>query len=360
MKRIGNIYSKIYDLDNIREAHKKASRDKGHYQAVQMVNENPDYYFREIQKMLMTKTYQVGEYKQKVIKEYNKKERLIMKLPYYPDRIIQWAIMLQLEPYFIKTLCYHSCASIPKGGQIRVHRLMNKYMKTKEYKYCLDLDIKKFYPNVDREILKQLLERKFKDKDLLDLLFLIIDSSPLDVNSLDDEFKRGIPIGSYLSQYLANFYLSKFDHWLKEDKQQKCVVRYMDNIVILNNNKNELYQLRKEIEEYLWNNLHLKLKENWQIYPIESRPVDFIGYRYGKNYILLRKSTAERFKKLCRRIIRTNYCSEHDCYVLTAYQGILKWGNCTRLWHKYYVQIAPILRKYNYSLTIFQARGGKK
>lgn len=342
MKRYGYIYEKIYDLDNIAKAHEKARKDKTHYTMVKKIDANPDYYFKEIQKMLKEKTYRVGEYKKSVIKE-GKKERLIMKLPYYPDRIIQWAIMLQIEQYFTKSLCYHSCASIPGAGGARIYSLMNKYRYLYDYDYCLDIDIKKFYPNVDRDILKNLLERKFKDKDLLWLIFLIIDSAPEDENSFKDEFTRGIPIGSYLSQYLANYYLSTLDHWLKEEKHQKAVIRYMDNVIILSNSKEELHQLRKEIADFVWDNLHLKLKENWQVYPIADRPIDFIGYRYNKEYTLLRKDTAKRFKRLCLKIQRKNYCTAHDFRALCSYFGILKWCDGSLLWWKYYWKIRHIL-----------------
>lgn len=357
MKRIGNIYPKIYEYSNIEEAHKRARQDKTHYTAVQMVDENPEAYFVEIQEMLRNKTYTVGKYKCKTIKEHNKKERYIMKLPYYPDRIIQWAIMLQLEEHFIKTFCFHSCASIPRGGQARVHKLMDKHSG---HKYCLELDIKKFYPNIDREILKRLLRHKFKDKDLLYLLDLIIDSSPADKNSLQDEYQRGIPIGSYLSQFLANFYLTYFDHWLREAKRQSDVVRYMDNIIIFGDDKDELRQLKIEIENYLWDNLHLRLKENWQIYPVAARPVDFIGYRYGAGFKLLRKSTAQRFKKLCFKIIRTGYCSAHDAQALASYFGIAAWGDCKRLWERYYSLVSPVLYKYNYTIKPYYYIKGVK
>lgn len=359
MKRISNIYEKIYDIDNIALAHENARKDKTHYSEVQKVDANPQYYFTEIQRMLKDKTYEVGKYKCKVINERGK-ERLIMKLPYFPDRIIQWAIMLQIEEVFVKNLCYHSCASIPNAGNARVHKLMNKYRYLYNYDYCLDIDVKKFYPNIDREILKKQLEHKFKDKDLLWLLFQIIDSSPSDENSIKDEYTRGIPIGSYLSQYLANFYLSPFDHWLKEVKQQKAVLRYMDNTIVLLNDKTELHKLKREVDDFLWDNLHLRLKENWQVYPIDDRSIDFIGYRYYKDHTLLRKDTAQRFKKLCYRILRNNYCTEHDFRSLSSYYGVLKQCDATHLWNSYYYKIYPILKRQNYQVKKFHPNKTKK
>lgn len=182
------------------------------------------------------------------------------------------------------------------------------------------------------------------------LLYLFIDSSPIDENSIKDEYDRGVPIGSYLSQYLANFYLSSFDHWLKEEKKCKYVVRYMDNIIILSNNKEFLMTLKVEIEIYLWNNLHLILKHTWQIYNIENRPIDFIGYRYSRDYTLLRKATAKRFKRVCNSIANKDYCTEKEYRALTAYHGVLKWCDGKHLWYTYTSKIRPILISQNYKI----------
>lgn len=93
MKRVGNIYHKIYDIDNLRLAHKMAKQDKTHYRAVKEIEKDLDKYLYQIQDMLINKTYKVSPYKCSIIKDKDK-EREIMKLPYFPDRIIQWAIML--------------------------------------------------------------------------------------------------------------------------------------------------------------------------------------------------------------------------------------------------------------------------
>ena len=137
-------------------------------------------------------------------------------------------------------------------------------------------------------ILKNLLRKKFKDKRLLDLLFMIIDSYP---------GEKGIPIGSYLSQYLANFYLAYFDHWLKEKMGVKYVVRYMDDIVIFHYSNSYLHWLKRKMDEYLKDNLDLEIKKNWQVFPSEIRGIDFIGYRHFYGYKLLRKATCKKFKR---------------------------------------------------------------
>ena len=106
-------------------------------------------------------------------------------------------------------------------------------------KYCLKIDIRHFYPNIDHDILKTIVRRKIKDPDLLWLLHEIIDSAD------------GVPIGNYLSQFFANLYLAYFDHWLKETKKVRYYYRYADDIVVLGNNKAELQRLLIEIRAYL-------------------------------------------------------------------------------------------------------------
>ena len=129
------------------------------------------------------------------------------------------------------------------------------------------------------------IRKKFKDNDLLWLLDEIIDSAD------------GLPIGNYLSQYFANFYLTYFDHWIKENKEIKYYFRYADDIVILSNNKPHLHELLSEIKQYLNTNLKLQVKDNYQVFPVEARGIDFVGYKFYHTHTMLRKSIKKRFAK---------------------------------------------------------------
>lgn len=113
MKRIGYIYEKVYDIENLKLAHKNARKDKTFYKEVQMVDKDEDKYLGEIRQLLKESKYKVSPYSKLTINDKGK-ERVLHKLPYYPDRIIQWAIMLQIEDIFIKTFTTFTCASIPK------------------------------------------------------------------------------------------------------------------------------------------------------------------------------------------------------------------------------------------------------
>jgi len=236
MKRYGNIYEKIYSYDNLLKAHHNARKGKGFYQEVKKFNSNEDYYIKQIQKMLIDKTYKTSDYTVFTIVDRGK-EREIYKLPYFPDRVVQWAIMLQLEPIFLETFIYDSYAAIPNKGMHLASTRLSKWLKYDKENtlYCFKMDIKKFFPNINHDILKQLLRRKIKDEDVLVLLDEIIDST-----------EKGIPIGNYISQYFANFYLTYFDHWIKEELQIKYYMRYMDDLIILHSSKEHLHQIKQK------------------------------------------------------------------------------------------------------------------
>lgn len=341
MKRYGNIYEKIHDIDNLKLAHKNARKDKLYYKEVQMVDSDEEYYLKQIQDMLINEEYEVSDYVISIINDKGK-ERQLCKLPYFPDRIIQWAVMLQIEHIFMEVFTNFTCASIKDRGIHKASRLIDTYMEDVQgTQYCLKIDVSKFYPNMDHDILKFLLRKKFKDKKLLELLDRIIDSTP---------GNKGVPIGSYLSQFFANFYLAYFDHWLKEEKGIKYVVRYMDDVVILHHSKDFLHSLKREMDEYLWKELKLKIKDNWQVFPTGIRGIDFVGYRHFYGFKLLRKTTCKRFKTQMIRIktkcdaggklTYSEWCSAN------SYKGWLMWCDSYRLSEKYIVPIQKYLDEY--------------
>ena len=183
---------------------------------------------------------------------------------------------------------------------------------TSETKYCLKLDIRKFYPSIDHEILYNIIQKKVKDKWLLTLLKGIIDSA------------QGVPIGNYLSQFFANLYLTYFDHWIKEEVKCKYYYRYADDIVILDNDKSRLRNTLVAIKFYFHFNLKLQLKPNYQIFPTEERGIDFVGYVFRHKYILLRKSIKLRIRKLVNLYLNGKISRQIFEQRMTSYRGWLK------------------------------------
>lgn len=247
-------------------------------------DKNKEQNIRELHEELKTKTYVTSDYT--IFTIYERKERIIFKLP-YRDRVVQHAVMNILEKIFVSTFTADTYSCIKRRG---IHAAARAVIRTLNdipgTRYCLKLDIKKFYPSVDHSIMKRLLRKKIKDTDLLLLLDGIIDSA------------SGLPIGNYLSQYFANFYLTYFDHWLKEDLHVKYYFRYADDMVILSDNKPYLHQLLSEIHAYLQDNLKLEVKHNYQVFPVKDRGIDFVGYVFFHTHVLLRKSIKQSFARM--------------------------------------------------------------
>ena len=292
MKRVGNIFEKVISLENLRLADEKARKGKLHSYGVQLHDKNREANLLALHESLKNGTFKTSKYH--VFKIYEPKEREIFRLPYYPDRILHHAIMNILEPIWVSVFNKNTYSCIKNRG---IHACAKDVKHTLKKdpdgtRYCLKIDVRKFYPSIDHEILKTVVRRKIKDSRLLALLDEIIDSVP-----------SGVPIGNYLSQYFANLFMAHFDHWLKETNGVKYYWRYADDIVILAPNKDVLHSLLHEIRAYLRDNLKLKVKRNYQVFPVDSRGIDFLGYVFYHSHTLLRKSIKQ---KLCRRVAKLN------------------------------------------------------
>lgn len=291
MKRIGNIFNEVISLENLRLADEKARKGKLKSYGVRVHDKNREANLLALHESLKNGTFKTSKYH--IFTIYEPKERLIYRLPYYPDRILHHAIMNVLEPIWVSVFNKNTYSCIKNRG---IHKCANDVKQALKQdpdgtRYCLKIDVRKFYPSIDHELLKGVVRRKIKDGRLLALLDEIIDSVD------------GVPIGNYLSQYFANLFLAYFDHWIKEAKRVKYYWRYADDIVILAPNKDFLHGLLNEIRVYLRDNLNLAVKRNYQVFPVEARGIDFLGYVFFHTHTLLRKSIKQ---SLCRRVARLN------------------------------------------------------
>lgn len=325
MKRVGCIYERIYDLDNIKHAMFKASLGKRKQIRVKKILENADYYALKIQQMLINKTYKPSKPDVKAIQDgANKKERVIYKPKFYPDQIVHWALMLQLEPVIMRGMYAYSCGSVPKRGTSLGQKMVRKWLDDdkKNTKYCLKMDIAKFYPSVKNEVLKSWFRKKIKDPHCLWLVDTIIDS------------ENGLPIGFYTSQWFSNFLLEPLDHLIKEKLRIKYYVRYVDDLVLLGPNKKKLHIVRKEVEKHL-NGIGLKLKKNWQVFKVEKRAIDFLGFRFYRDKTILRKRNALRIKRRMKKIAEKSHLNYSDACAVVSYWGWIKRSDSYNFYHKH-------------------------
>lgn len=334
MKRVGNLYEKICDTDNIRQAILNSSRGKRDQKRVRHILDNIDAYVGRIQQLLITQSYAPSPYKVKTVRDgATQKVRTIHKPRYYPDQIIHWALMLQLQPVIMRGMYAYSCGSVPKRGTSLGQKTLRKWLDTdyKGTKYCLKMDISKFYPSVDNEILKQMFRRKLKDRDCLWLIDAIIDSA------------QGLPIGNYTSQWFANFYLEGLDHFIKQELRVKYYIRYVDDLVLLGPNKKKLHAARKAIADYLAG-IGLQLKGDWQVCRVNDRGIDFLGLRFFRHRTILRKRNALRIKRRMRKIARKGHLGYRDACAVVSYWGWIKRSDSYRFYHRYVKPVCSIGR----------------
>lgn len=289
MKRINNLYEQIYDFENIYNAYLKARKAKRYKGEVLEFTKNVEENLIMIHHELMYMQYKTGRYFE--FKVYEPKERLILALP-FKDRVVQHAICNIIEPIFDRTFIFDSYACRKGKGTIagvkRIQCFVNR-LKRKGKIYYLKCDVEKYFNNIDHLILKRLIERKIKCKRTLFLLNEIIDSS-----------YPGIPIGNLTSQLFANIYLNYLDHKIKDEWGVKYYVRYMDDFLILHNDKKYLQALLQDIKSII-TELRLKLNHKTKIENI-NHGIDVLGYRIFPDYTILRKRiyrhNKRKFKKL--------------------------------------------------------------
>jgi retron-type reverse transcriptase len=332
LKRTGYIFDKVCDLENIRAAIMKSSLGKRDQTRVKHVLNNIGLYASEIQTMLRNKTYVPSPYIKKTVQDGSSgKIREICKPRYYPDQIIHWALMLQLHPVIMRGMYAYSCGSVPGRGTSLGQKTLRKWLDSdyKGTKYCLKMDISKFYPSVRNDILKRAFRRRIKDADCLWLIDTIIDSS------------HGLPIGNYTSQWFSNFFLQGLDHFIKEELGVKYYIRYVDDLVILGGNKKRLHAVRMGISAYL-GAIDLKLKGDWQVFKVNSRAIDFLGFRFFRDKTILRKRNALRIRRRMQKIRRKGTLNYQDACAVVSYWGWATRSNSYGFYHKYMMPVVSV------------------
>lgn len=330
VKRKGFLYGQICEVENVKQAIINASKGKRKRTYVKKILNNIDFYAEQLSRELATKTYQLSPNRYKhIFDETSQKERDITIPQFYPDQVIQWAVMQVVSPYFVRTMYSHSFSAV-KGRGIEGAR---KYVKKivfnhPEDKYVLKLDLQKFFPSISIPKMKELLARKFKDKDLLELFSAILDNGG-----------KGLPIGYYTSQWLSTFYLEELDRFIKQELQIPEYARYVDDLVLIDTDKNKLQCARRQIIDFLeQNNYDVKLNPKWQVYPLSARPINFVGYRFYPSNVVLRKRTVVRIKNTTYKIAKRGLNIRRARRLVS----LVSWARHSNFRRHYVFQIKPI------------------
>jgi len=342
MTKISNIYEALYSWDNLYNAYREAARGKWFRDDVARFTANLEENLIQLQNELIWRTYKVGRYREFYV--YEPKKRLIMALQ-FRDRVVQWAIYRQINHLFDKQFIFDSYGCREgKGTHRAADRLqywMRQVNRKKERYYYLKLDISKYFYRVDHRILMSILERKIEDKDLLDLLDRIVNcehtafglpafTDPADCPKEDRLLDTGMPIGNLSSQLFANIYLNELDQYAKQELQLHYYIRYMDDIIILHQDKRYLHEVKDEIETFLWDNLRLNLNKKTAIRPI-SQGIEFVGFRMFATHRKLKKTSVKKMKSRLKYVRAAFERGEIDAESLRAteasYLGVMKHFN---------------------------------
>ncbi|MBI4991828.1 MAG: group II intron reverse transcriptase domain-containing protein [Candidatus Harrisonbacteria bacterium] len=340
MKIVHNIFDQIISLENLFHAWDIFKVGKRSKADVQEFERNLEDNIFALHKELEDKTYIHRGYTSFYITD--PKVRHIHKA-LVRDRVIHHALFNVLYPIFDKTFISESYSCrINKGTHKAVDRFQIYSQKvTKNHtKKCfvLKCDIQKFFASIDHAILKTFIENKIKDKNVLWLINIIIDSFHSEVG-----LNKGAPIGNLTSQLFANIYLTELDQFIKQNLKIPYYIRYTDDFVILSESKEFLIKLIPIIEKFLKSNLKLTLHPN----KISIRPyhqgIDFLGYVLFPHHRTPRTRTRRRiFNKLESNIA---LCKNEKIPITTldnslqSYFGFLKHANSYKLTQKLKNQI---------------------
>lgn len=332
MKRHGNLWDKVCDLENIKQAHTNARRGKAFYKEVKMVDEDIDKYCIAIQKSLVNQTFATSPYQ--VEERFDgRKMRTIHKLPYYPDRIVQHALLNVISHLFVKTYIRDTFQSIVGRGTHDAMRRVKKLIRSPECpRYALKIDIAKYYPTIKNDIMKTVVRRTIKCEPTLWLIDDVIDST------------AGLPIGNYTSQHFGNIYLNSIDWRVKQELKPKAYFRYCDDIVFMDDAKSRLLAIKVRVCSWL-SDIGLKIKPTWNIYNIARQGLDFVGFVFTPYNTRLRRSIATKFKAVCKKLSKKIQDPVIDLSRVMAYKGWAQACNGKRLWRSHTLQLRSTFPK---------------
>ncbi len=344
MKSYNHLFEKLISYENLSEAIEKSSLGKRERREVKKVLEHKDEYIKRLQYLLINKKLKIRKHEAVKINDgITAKIRLIIKPDYVYEQILHHAIVQVLTPIFMRSMYVFSCGSLPGRGGLYGKRYLAKYIREhpKKVKYAAKGDISKFFQTVSIERVKEKFRKIIHDEKFLDVVFLVLDSNIATYKG--ENINMGLPIGYYLSQWIANWYLQDFDYFIKQKLKIKCYIRYVDDFVLLSPNKKELHKAIKAISEYL-GNIELHLKSNYQVFKFaytdkngktRGRPIDFMGFKFYRDRTVLRRGIMLRAVRKALKISKKTKLNWYECTQLLCYLGWFKYTDTYKVFERF-------------------------
>ena len=344
MKSYKYLFEKLISYENLSDAIEKSSLGKRERREVKRVLDHKDEHIKRLQDLLINQKLRIRKHEAiKINDGITAKIRLIIKPDYVYEQILHHAIVQVLTPIFMRSMYIYSCGSLPGRGGLYGKRYLAKYIRENptKIKYVAKGDITKFFQTVNIELVKDKFRKIIHDEKFLQVLFLVLDSNIATYQG--QEINMGLPIGYYLSQWIANWFLQDFDYFIKQKLKIKCYIRYVDDFVLLSPNKKELHKALAAISEYL-NNLDLRLKPNYQVFKLayvdksgkeRGRPIDFMGYKFYRDRTILRRGIMLRAVRKALKISKKTNLNWYECTQLLCYLGWFKYTDTYKVYERY-------------------------
>lgn len=312
MKSYNHLYEAYISDDNIRLAIKNACKHKLNRKRFRELHDNPDKYIEWIRKQAIN--YKNDHHTPVIIYDGIQRKKRTIIVPTFREQIVHHMVVNILKPIIMKSMYEHSYGSIPDRGATLGTKRIRRWLKdSKGTRYCLKMDIKKYFDSVPHEIVTKKLAEQIHDQRFLNILLEIVS-----VN------EKGLPLGFYTSQWLANWYLTGLDHYIKEVLKAPYYIRYMDDMIIFGSNKRKLHKMCQAIADYLKKYLGLELKGNYQVFPIKSRALDFMGFRFYRYRTTLRRTILYTACRKAKRLFKKDKPTIYDIKQFMSYLGWFK------------------------------------
>lgn len=378
MKRKSNLYKDTYDLNNIVKMTNKVCSTVSNKEKVEKFELYKTEHIINIRNRLLNKSVSLGKYniffitdpKVRVVAAQEIEDKIINHL------IAEHVLVKTFEPKFPSSMIATRKGKGTSYGINLLKRYLNEIKEKYDNFYVLKIDIKKYFYNIDHDILKRILEDNIKDKEALNILFRIINSTNEEyinekITNLKNQrilylknsnlkakekeriiketlnipiykYNKGVPIGDQTSQVFGLIYLLELNHYIKEELHIKYLLNYMDDFVLIHDNKKYLEYCLICIENKLKNLYKLEINKNkTKIHSIKNG-IDFLGYRFylKNNHIVmkLRNNTKKKFKKKMKKanlLLKYNLINNLEVgKILSSYKGLLMYGSCNNLYYK--------------------------
>lgn len=352
-KQYKYLYRRMLDENVIRKAYKKLRKGKTKRKEIKIIDANLDAEVAAMRRMIEnTKppgvevehpelAYKPCKRTPKIIHEHGKTRKIYM--PEIHEQWLHHIIVLILEPIITATAYPYSCGSFPKRGAHYGKKQILRWIKSgKGIRNFAKIDIRHFYDSIRLPILMRELRIRIKDEWFLYIIELCLQG-----------FKKGIPLGFYISQWLANYLLEPLDKFITETLGLKKDMRYMDDVTIFDDNKKKLHRAIVEIQIFIGRRFRLKLKHNYQVckfcYKKGERTIgrclDFMGFLFYREKTLIRKNIMLSATRLAKHMHQAKeagrgYFAKHIKAML-SYMG---WFSCTNTYECYRENIKPFVK----------------